>query len=493
MQFSTRTTAPERVRAGCALVPVLAGKELTGGGKALDAAHGGRLVKMIRSGDLPAKAGSTLLVQLDATLPRALLVSLGEAREATEKSYAEAVRGALKAAGQLAADEAVSLLHEAPVTGRDTDWKLRAQVLIGREQAYHFETLKTRREPQPVRPKRVVLPVASSGASAAAAVVAQASAIANGVDMARDLGNLPGNHCTPTHLADTAKKMARELGLAVEVLDTRKMQALKMGALLSVARGSEQPPKLIVLRYRGAAAKQAPIALVGKGITFDSGGISLKPAPEMDEMKFDMCGAASVLGTMRAVAELKLKINLVVVVPAAENMPGGRATKPGDIVTSMSGQTVEILNTDAEGRLILCDALTYVQRFKPSAVVDVATLTGACVIALGHHHSGLFSPSDALAAELQEAGRDIGDSCWRMPLDDDYQEALKSPFADMANVGGRPAGSVTAACFLSRFAKGYDWAHLDIAGTAWKSGANKGASGRPVPLLMRFLLARAGG
>ena len=364
-------------------------------------------------------------------------------------------------------------------------------MLIGREIAYRFETLKTKRDPQPVRPRRVVLPVASAGASAAA--VAEATAIANGVDMAKDLGNLPGNHCTPTYLADTAKKMARELGLKAEVLDARQMQALKMGALLSVARGSDQPPKLIVLRYQGAGPKVPPIALVGKGITFDTGGISLKPAPEMDEMKFDMGGAASGLGAMRAVAELKLKINLVVVVPTTENMPGGRATKPGDVVASMSGQTIEILNTDAEGRLILCDALTYVQRFKPATVVDVATLTGACVIALGHHHSGLFSPSDALAAELQDAGRDIGDSCWRMPLDEEYQEQLKSPFADMANIGGRPAGSVTAACFLSRFAKGYDWAHLDIAGTAWKSGANKGASGRPVPLLANFLLARARG
>jgi len=479
------------MRAGCALVPVLAGKELTAGGKEIDAVHGGRLAKMLRSGDLPAKAGATLLVQLDGHLPRVLLVAMGDAREATEKAFTDAVRGGLKAAGQLAADEAMSLLHEAPVAGRDTDWKLRAQVLIGREIAYRFETLKTKRDPQPVRPKRVVLPVAS--ATAATAAVAEATAIANGVDMAKDLGNLPGNHCTPTYLADTAKKMARELGLKAEVLDARQMQALKMGALLSVARGSDQPPKLIVLRYQGAGAKEPPIALVGKGITFDTGGISLKPAPEMDEMKFDMCGAASVLGAMRAVAELKLKINLVVVVPTTENMPGGRATKPGDVVASMSGQTIEILNTDAEGRLILCDALTYVQRFKPTTVVDVATLTGACVIALGHHHSGLFSPSDALAAELQDAGRDIGDSCWRMPLDEEYQEQLKSPFADMANIGGRPAGSVTAACFLSRFAKGYDWAHLDIAGTAWKSGANKGASGRPVPLLANFLLARARG
>ena len=248
-----------------------------------------------------------------------------------------------------------------------------------------------------------------------------------------------------------------------------------------------------MLHYQGAGPRQAPVALVGKGITFDTGGISLKPAAEMDEMKYDMCGAASVLGTLRAVAEMGLKINVVGVIAASENMPSGRATKPGDIVTSMSGQTVEILNTDAEGRLVLCDALTYVQRYKPSAIVDIATLTGACVIALGHHHSGLFTPQQALADELLAAGSDAGDPCWRMPLDDEYQEQLKSPFADMANIGGRPAGSITAACFLSRFTKGANWAHLDIAGTAWKSGANKGASGRPVPLLTRFLQARAKG
>jgi leucyl aminopeptidase len=279
----------------------------------------------------------------------------------------------------------------------------------------------------------------------------------------------------------------------VEVLERRQMEALKMGALLAVAKGSDEPPKLIVLRYQGGPARQAPVVLVGKGITFDTGGISLKPAAEMDEMKYDMCGAASVLGTMRAVAEMKLALNVVGVVPTCENMPSGRASRPGDVVTSMSGQTIEILNTDAEGRLILCDALTYAERFKPAAVIDIATLTGACVIALGHHNSGMFSRQDALAAELVEAGRRTGDPCWRMPLDEEYQEQLKSPFADMANVGGRAAGAVTAACFLARFAKSYDWAHLDIAGTAWRSGANKGASGRPVPLLSGFLVGRAGG
>jgi leucyl aminopeptidase len=309
--------------------------------------------------------------------------------------------------------------------------------------------------------------------------------------LAKDLGNLPGNVCTPTYLAEAAGKLARQWKLGVEVLERRAMEKLGMGALLSVAKGSHQPPKFIELRYRGGAKAAKPIVLVGKGITFDTGGISLKPAAEMDEMKFDMCGAASVLGTLRAIAELAPELNVVGLVPTTENMPGGHASKPGDIVSSMSGQTIEILNTDAEGRLILCDALTYAERFDPVAVVDIATLTGACVVALGHVASGLYSNRDELAEELLEAGREAWDRAWHMPLWDDYQEQIKSPFADIANIGGRPAGSVTAACFLSRFADKYAWAHLDVAGTAWTSGKNKGATGRPVPLLTTFLLNRA--
>jgi leucyl aminopeptidase len=311
--------------------------------------------------------------------------------------------------------------------------------------------------------------------------------------LTRDLGNLPANVCTPTYLAESAVKLAREWKLAVEVLERKDMEKLGMGTLLSVTKGSHQPPKLIVLRYAGAGARERPVVLVGKGITFDTGGISLKPAAEMDEMKFDMCGAASVLGTLRAVAELKLKLNVVGLVPTCENMPGGAATKPGDVVTSMSGQTVEILNTDAEGRLILADALTYAERFEPQAVVDIATLTGACIIALGHVCSGLFANKESLSQELQSAGAETWDRVWPLPLWDDYHEQLKSNFADFANIGGRPAGSVTAACFLSKFTRKYDWAHLDIAGTAWKSGREKGATGRPVPLLVHFLTKRAKG
>jgi leucyl aminopeptidase len=317
-------------------------------------------------------------------------------------------------------------------------------------------------------------------------------AIAAGVALAKDLGNLPGNVCTPTYLAEQAQTLAKNHKFKCEVLSQKELEKLGMGSFLSVAKGSRQPPKLIVMQHNGGKKGDKPVALVGKGITFDAGGISLKPAAEMDEMKYDMCGAASVLGAFRAAAELKLPINLVGIIPTCENLPDGDANKPGDIVTSMSGQTIEILNTDAEGRLILCDALTYVERFEPAAVIDIATLTGACVIALGHHASGLFSNQDKLAREIEQAANTSRDRVWRMPLWDDYQPQLDSNFADIANIGGRAGGSITAACFLSRFTQKYDWAHLDIAGTAWKSGKEKGGTGRPVPLLVHFLLARAG-
>ena len=336
-----------------------------------------------------------------------------------------------------------------------------------------------------------IVGVDTSAAKAVTQGLARGSAIAAGVTLARELGNRPGNHCTPRYLGEQAKKLGREFGLKVEVMDRKAIEKLGMGSFLAVAQGSAEPPRFIVAQYHGAPRTQAPVVLVGKGITFDTGGISIKPAAEMDEMKFDMGGAASVLGTLRAVAELKPKINLVVLVPTTENMPGGRAVKPGDVVTSMSGQTIEILNTDAEGRLILCDALTYAERFKPDCVIDVATLTGACVIALGHHHSGLFSADDQLAGDLLAASAAALDPCWRMPLDEEYEEALKSNFADMGNVGGRAGGAITAAMFLRKFTAKYRWAHLDIAGTAWKSGTAKGATGRPVPLLTHFVLSQA--
>jgi leucyl aminopeptidase len=337
----------------------------------------------------------------------------------------------------------------------------------------------------------VSLIVAKADEAVAKAGLARGIAIASGVDLARELANLPGNHCTPGTLAAAAQQIGKEHGVKVQVLERKDCEKLGMGSFLAVAQGSAEPCKFIVAQYLGGAKKERPIVLVGKGITFDTGGISLKPGAEMDEMKFDMGGAASVLGTLVSLARLKARVNVVGLIAATENMPGGRAVKPGDVVRTLSGQTVEILNTDAEGRLILCDVLTYAERFKPVAVVDIATLTGACVIALGHLRSGLFSPDDALAAELVQAGEQAQDPCWRMPLDEEYGEALKSNFADMANVGPRPGGAITAAMFLRRFAKAYPWAHLDIAGTAWKSGAAKGGTGRPVPLLTHFVLGRA--
>ncbi len=357
------------------------------------------------------------------------------------------------------------------------------------------ETLYTYRTTKPSAPAasalaKLTLLVAKADQKAADAGLAVGAAIADGVELARELANRPGNHCTPTLLAAEARKMSRAQGLKVEVLDRKQIEALGMGSFLAVAQGSDEAPRFIVMHYHGAAKSVAPLVLVGKGITFDSGGISLKPGEGMDEMKFDMGGAASVVGTMRAVAALKPKLNLIGVIAACENMPSGRALKPGDVVTSMSGQTIEVLNTDAEGRLILCDALTYVERFKPAAVVDIATLTGACVVALGAVHSGLFSPDDGLAAELLAAGHNALDTAWRMPTDDEYDEGLKSNFADMANIAGRAGGAVTAAMFLKRFTGKLRWAHLDIAATAWKSGAAKGATGRPVGLLTHWVLSQ---
>jgi leucyl aminopeptidase len=337
--------------------------------------------------------------------------------------------------------------------------------------------------------KRCVLGVPQARASQGAFERAHARCL--GVALAREWGNRPANHATPTHLAKVATDLARHKRVSCQVLGPKEVAKLGMGSFMAVAQGSEESLKFIVLKYSGAAKSQAPTVLVGKGITFDTGGISLKPGPGMDEMKFDMCGAASVLGTFRSLAELQPAINVVGLIPTCENMPDGRALKPGDVVTSMSGQTIEVLNTDAEGRLILCDALTYAERFKPKAVIDIATLTGACVIALGHVRSGMYATDDNLAQALERAGEAAFDPCWRMPLDDEYAEGLKSNFADVANVADRAAGSVTAAKFLQRFAGQFAWAHLDIAGTAWKSGAAKGATGRPVGLLLNYLLDHA--
>ena len=491
MQFTIKPLVTDKLRTQCLVLPVQAGK-LSLTGTAVDGRLDKALTAALKSGDLAKKAGSTLLLRNSGAIGRVVLVSVGDSDEVSEKQYQDATRAALRTVMGTGAAEATVCLQEVGVAQRELRWRLAQAVLITRELAYRFDQFKSSKEGKPAHLAEVVFAVPKEDAAAAKVEVERMQALADGIDLTKDLGNLPANVCNPAYLADQARRLARRFKLKCDVLEQKQMASLKMGAFLAVGQGSVNPPKMVVLHYNGGSAKQAPVVLVGKGITFDTGGISLKPAAEMDEMKYDMCGAGTVLGVVQAVAQMKLKVNLVGVIAAAENMPSGTATRPGDIVTTMSGQTVEILNTDAEGRLVLCDALTYVERFKPAAVVDIATLTGACVVALGHHHAGLFSPSDALADRLNTAGKDMNDTCWRMPLDDAYQESLRSPFADMGNIGGRAGGAVTAACFLSRFTKSYQWAHLDIAGVAWKSGTNQGASGRPVGLLTRYLMDQAG-
>ncbi|HET9701426.1 MAG TPA: leucyl aminopeptidase [Burkholderiales bacterium] len=494
MEFSIKSGSPDKQRSACVVAGIYEPRKLSAAAAVLDKASKGQLTEILRRGDMDGRRGSTLLLHSVDGLPcdRVLLVGLGREREFREKEFLEAVQTAVRALSDTGAVDAVLCLTELPLRKHDPAWRVYQAVIAATAASYRFDRLKSKAEEQRRALRRLTLWVPSRGdLPAAEEALRQGLATAQGINLAKDLGNLPSNICTPGYLAEQALGMAKAYDLKSEILGQKDMERLKMGALLAVTRGSREPARLISLEYHGAGRNARPVVLVGKGITFDTGGISLKPAAEMDEMKFDMCGAASVLGTVKAAAQMQLPINLVGVIPTCENMPGGNATKPGDVVTSMSGQTIEILNTDAEGRLILCDALTYAERFNPEVVVDIATLTGACVIALGHVASGLFANDDALARELLAAGDLACDRAWQLPLWDDYQEQLKSNFADMANIGGRPAGSVTAACYLSRFAKKYRWAHLDIAGVAWKSGKEKGATGRPVPLLTQFLIRRA--
>jgi leucyl aminopeptidase len=490
MEFSIKTLSPETVKTACVVLGIHANRELTPAAKRVDQASRGALRKAL--GDLSARTGATLLLRglPGVAAERVLLVALGERKESSEAAYRDAVRGAAQALREIDARNAAFFLVDAKIGARSVSWNLRQAVLGIREAFYRFDQLKTQKKLSAPALASVVLPLAATTQLQQA--LDEATATADGGELARNLGNLPGNLCTPSYLADEAKKLARQFKLGIEVLERRDMEKLGMGAFLAVTRGSHQPPKFIILRYSGAAKTRKPLVLVGKGITFDTGGISLKPSGEMDEMKFDMSGAGSVLGALRALAGMRAPINVIGVIPTCENMPGGSAIKPGDVVTTLSGQTVEILNTDAEGRLILCDALTYAARFEPDAIINVATLTGACVIALGHVATGLFANDQKLADEIREAGDDAWDRVWQMPLWEDYQEQLRSNFADFANIGGRPAGSITAACFLARFTREMRWAHLDVAGTAWKSGREKGSTARPVPLLVRFALRRAG-
>ncbi len=487
MEFTIKQLSPCDAGVEC-LVLAVTGEKLPEATAEVDEALGGLIGRLVAEGDLAAKTGSTLQVPLSATFAKKiLLLQLGKEKELKNKSVRDALRAAAKAVlGANTASVALCLdgLKKIETETVPGDF---AQALV--TENYRFDRLKKKPEPASKLAHVAFLLGKKDQIEKAEAALAKGLAVGHGVNFARDLGNLPGNLCTPLYLAEAAESMAQELGFKCQVLDEQGIATQGMTSFLSVAKGSDVPPRLIVLEYQGGKGK--PVALIGKGLTFDAGGISLKPGEGMDEMKYDMCGAAAVLGAFRAVAEMGLALNVVGVIPACENMPSGRANKPGDVVAAMDGQTIEILNTDAEGRLILCDALTYAARFEPEVVVDLATLTGACVIALGHVSNGLFANDDDLADELLAAADRSGDLTWRLPLFEEYQEQLKSNFADMANIGGRPAGAITAACFLSRFAENYHWAHLDIAGTAWKSGAAKGATGRPVPLLVEFLAKRA--
>jgi leucyl aminopeptidase len=491
MEFSIKSGHPEKQHSACVVVGVFLPRMLSSSGEALDKASKAYISDILRRGDMEGKLGSTLILHKVPGLhaDRVMLVGLGRKRDFHDLQYRTAVSAAVKVLNETGSLEASLYLSELPVPKRDAAWKVEQAVVMAMEAVYRFDQMKSKSEEVRRPLHKLTIEVASrTELREGELAIAQGLAIARGMNLAKDLGNLPPNICTPTYLADQAKTLAKKHGLKAKILDRDEMEKLGMGSFLAVSLGSRQPPKLICLEYNGGGKSDKPHVLVGKGITFDTGGISLKPGAEMDEMKYDMCGAASVLGTIQAVAELKLPINVVGIIPTCENMPDGLATRPGDVVTSMSGQTIEILNTDAEGRLILCDALTYAERYEPASVVDIATLTGACVIALGHIASGLFANQDSLAKELLNAGEYSQDRAWHMPLWDEYQDGLRSNFADMANIGGRAGGSITAACFLSRYTKKYPWAHLDIAGTAWKSGAAKGGTGRPVPLLTRYLI-----
>jgi leucyl aminopeptidase len=494
MEFNAIVDAKARNDAGCAVVGIYEEGDLGLAARHIDAQSEGLLGRLHGEGDFSGKLGDVLLLpNLDgAAAARVLLIGLGTRSSFGRKQYRKALQSTVQSLAKTGAGDAVVYLALEEVAELDVQYRARLVAEVFCAQLYKIPDLKTSVKPKAPRLSSVSVAVADARAAKAANEGLRiGAAVGSGVALSRDLANLPPNVCTPTYLGNRARGLAKNFpSIRTKVLDESGIRALKMGAFLAVTQGSDQPPRLIVCEYHGAKKNTPPICLVGKGITFDSGGISLKDPPAMDEMKFDMSGAAAVLGTMRAVAELKLPINLVVIVASCENMPSGGAVKPADIVTTMSGQTVEILNTDAEGRLVLCDAITYSRRFKPAAVIDVATLTGACIVALGNHFSGLMSNDEALAGELQSAGIRADDRAWRLPIGEEYVEQLKSNFADIANVGGREGGASTAASFLWKFAKDLHWAHLDVAGTAWLGGAQKGSTGRPVPLLVDFLINR---
>jgi leucyl aminopeptidase len=484
-------------RADCAVVAVHENRKLSASAQALDASWNGQIARVIKRGDLSGKIGQTLVLHGDASAPqgRVVLVGAGKSREVSVRDFGRLAAALAAALSKLAIKSVVVDLATMAVAERDEAWRVRNLAEAILDSTYHFDAMKSGPKAKTRGPKKITFARSVQRASRTITeALARASAIHQGKCIARDLGNLPGNICTPRYLAAHARKMATgSTKLKSQVLTEKELTKLGMGSFLSVAQGSAEPPRLITLEYNGGDSDRRPVVLVGKGVTFDSGGISLKPGATMDEMKFDMCGAASVIGAITALEAMAAPVNVVGVIVATENMPSSTAVKPGDVVTTMAGKTVEILNTDAEGRLILCDALTYAERFEPDVVVDIATLTGACMVALGQVASGLFSNDDNLANALERAGDATGDRVWRLPVWEEYQDQLASNFADFANIGGRFAGAVTAACFLARFATEQRWAHLDIAGTAWRSGGAKGATGRPVPLLTEFVLEHGNG
>ncbi|MBX3725785.1 MAG: leucyl aminopeptidase [Xanthomonadales bacterium] len=490
IDFALTQARPASAAVGALVVGLFEDRVMTSAAAAVDEACGGRLKALVDAEDISGKSGKVgVLHRLDGLdSPRVLVVGLGDRRKFDAAAYRKAVAVAVRALRETPAADALLTLPEIDVPGRDRAWRIRHAVQVAAAESYQYTAT---RKPRPVALRRLDLP----GGDADAPALARARATAAGVAAARELGNLPPNICTPEYMAKHAQALAASLeGVDCTVLEEAEMESLGMGSLLAVARGSANRPRLIALSWRGGAEGDKPHVLVGKGITFDTGGISLKPGPGMEEMKFDMCGAATVLGAFEAAVRARLPVNLSVVVAAVENMPDGAAYRPGDVLTSMSGKTIEVLNTDAEGRLILCDALTWAQKtFEPKVLVDCATLTGACVVALGKHPHGLFSADDELARELLEAGEAEHDRAWRMPLWSDYQEQIDSVVADVANLGGKWGGAITAACFLWRFTEGQRWAHLDIAGTAWDEGRKGLATGRPVPLLVEYLARQAAG
>lgn len=478
------------VHTDCVVVGIYKDGKMTAAAAQLDTAGNGAVHQHLLLGDFTGEKGRTAMLYhlTGVTAKRVLLVGLGDKDKLTLEVLGSCTQAAVNALKTAKIGNAIAFLTD-EASSEFVEAAVRHSIMAVADALYRFDDYKSKPDEPPTLASWTIAHTTTGDFNHA---LQQGIAIAQGSKLCRDLANSPSNVCTPTYLAQTAQRIADTSGLVeLQILEESDMEALGMGSFLSVSKGSDQPGKMIILQYHGGNSGDAPLVLVGKGITFDTGGISLKPGAAMDEMKFDMTGAASVLGAMQACVAMQLPINLVVVVAAAENMPSGKASKPGDIVTSLSGKTIEILNTDAEGRLVLCDALTYVERFKPFAVIDVATLTGACITALGHHTSGLLSNNEALAEEIFRAGIQACDEVWRLPMNDKYQEQLKSNFADMANIGGTAGGTITAACFLSCFTENYPWAHLDIAGTAWRSGAAKGATGRPVPLLCQILLNHA--